>query len=182
MNLHPWGLWHVDGTPEAGTEEIVATLESVIRSAIPITWARFTTTSTPWKPPAVRNARWPPPTGSPRWLRPPDTSCTCPRTSTSAPAITRPRSRPIRQAAAVDRAYIKASGAQGIYPMMYYSHNLHFIAMCAAMNGNYPEAKKNADMLAAHVAPRVKEMPPLEGFMTIPMAVDVRFHKWDSTC
>ena len=31
MNLHPWGLWHPDGTPEAGTEEIVATLESVIR-------------------------------------------------------------------------------------------------------------------------------------------------------
>ncbi len=34
-------------------------------------------------------------------------------------------------------------------------------------------------MLAAHVRPHVKEMPPLEGFMTIPMAVDVRFHKWD---
>jgi Flp pilus assembly protein TadD len=34
-------------------------------------------------------------------------------------------------------------------------------------------------MLAAHVAPHVKEMPPLEGFMTIPIAVDVRFHKWD---
>src|SRR4030088_1631916 len=31
MNLHPWGLWHVDGTPEAGTDEIVSTLESVIR-------------------------------------------------------------------------------------------------------------------------------------------------------
>src|SRR6202521_3553554 len=31
INLHPWGLWHVDGTPEAGTEEIVATLESVMR-------------------------------------------------------------------------------------------------------------------------------------------------------
>src|ERR1017187_7182625 len=31
MNLHPWGLWHQDGTPEAGTEEIVATLESVIK-------------------------------------------------------------------------------------------------------------------------------------------------------
>jgi len=28
MNLHPWGLWHPDGTPEAGTDEIVATLES----------------------------------------------------------------------------------------------------------------------------------------------------------
>jgi tetratricopeptide (TPR) repeat protein len=83
-------------------------------------------------------------------------------------------------AAAVDRAYIKASGAQGIYPMMYYSHNLHFIAMCSAMNGNYMEAKKGGDMLAAHVGPHVKEMPPLEGFMTIPLAVDIRFHQWDS--
>lgn len=31
MNLHPWGLWHQDGTPEAGTDEIVATLESVLK-------------------------------------------------------------------------------------------------------------------------------------------------------
>jgi hypothetical protein len=31
MNLHPWGLWHQDGTPEAGTDEIVATLESVMK-------------------------------------------------------------------------------------------------------------------------------------------------------
>ena len=83
------------------------------------------------------------------------------------------------QAAAVDRAYIKASGVQGLYPMMYYSHNLHFIAMCSAMNGDYAEAKKNAEMLAAHVGPHVKEMPMLEGFMTIPMAVDIRFHRWD---
>src|SRR5258705_13487132 len=83
-------------------------------------------------------------------------------------------------AAVVDRDYIKSSGAQGIYPMMYYSHNLHFIAMCSAMNGDYGEAKKAADMLVAHVGPGVKEMPPLEGFMTIPAAVDVRFHKWDA--
>ena len=62
------------------------------------------------------------------------------------------------QAAAVDRAYIKSSGVQGIYPMMYYSHNLHFIAMCSAMTGDYTEARKAAEMLAAHVAPFVKEM------------------------
>src|SRR5258708_33032468 len=31
MNLHPWGLWHVDGSPEAGTDEIVSTLESVMK-------------------------------------------------------------------------------------------------------------------------------------------------------
>src|SRR5712672_131235 len=31
MNLHPWGLWMVDGTPREGTEEIVGTLESGIK-------------------------------------------------------------------------------------------------------------------------------------------------------
>ncbi|MFI5110320.1 MAG: tetratricopeptide repeat protein, partial [Terriglobales bacterium] len=84
-----------------------------------------------------------------------------------------------QQAAEADRAYLQSSGVQGIYPMMYYSHNLHFIAMCSAMTGDYAEAKKAAEMLAAHVAPAVKDMPPLEGFMTIPLAVNVRFHKWD---
>jgi hypothetical protein len=83
------------------------------------------------------------------------------------------------QAALVDRAYIKATGVQGIYPMMYYSHNLHFIAMCAAMNGNYAESRKNADLLVANVGPHVKDMPPLEGFMTIPVAVEIRFHHWN---
>jgi len=64
--------------------------------------------------------------------------------------------------------------------MMYYSHNLHFIAMCSAMTGDYAEARNAAEMLATHVGPSVKDMPPLEGFMTIPMAVNVRFHKWDA--
>jgi tetratricopeptide (TPR) repeat protein len=82
------------------------------------------------------------------------------------------------KAAEVDRAYIKATGVQGIYPMMYYSHNLHFIAMCAAMNGNYLESRKNADLLTQNVGPHVKDMPPLEGFMTIPVAVEIRFHHW----
>src|SRR5437868_13384923 len=63
--------------------------------------------------------------------------------------------------------------------MMYYSHNLNFIAMCTAMKGAYAATTRNAYVLSAHVAPHVKDMPPLEGFMTIPIAVNVRFHKWD---
>ena len=47
------------------------------------------------------------------------------------------------------------------------------------MNGNYAEAKKNADLLLANVSPHVKEVPPLEGFTTIPTAVEVRFHHWE---
>jgi len=46
------------------------------------------------------------------------------------------------------------------------------------MNGRYAEARRNADLLVANVGPHVKNMPPLEGFMTIPVAVEIRFHHW----
>jgi tetratricopeptide (TPR) repeat protein len=47
------------------------------------------------------------------------------------------------------------------------------------MGGNYSEAITAANKLAAHVGPHVAAMPPLEGFMTVPIAVNVRFQKWD---
>jgi tetratricopeptide (TPR) repeat protein len=178
MNLHSWALWHVDGTPEAGTEEIVATLESVIRRDPnhlgAIHYYIHATEASPHPERALaganRLAALAPDAGHIVHMP----AHVYIRTGDYEAAV-----KTNEQAAAVDRAYIKASGAQGIYPMMYYSHNLHFIAMCASMNGNYAEARKNADLLVANVGPHVKEMPPLEGFMTIPMAVDVRFHKWN---
>jgi tetratricopeptide (TPR) repeat protein len=179
MNLHPWGLWHVDGTPEDGTEEVVATLESVIKrdpdhmGAVHYYIHAVEASRSPQRALAAANklAAMAPAAG--HLVHMP--AHVYIRTGDYEAAV-----KTNQQAAAVDRAYIKASGVQGIYPMMYYSHNLHFIAMCAAMNGNYPEAKKNAEMLATHVAPGVKMMPPLEGFMTIPIAVEVRFHKWNA--
>jgi tetratricopeptide (TPR) repeat protein len=178
MNLHPWGLWHVDGTPEAGTEEIVATLESVIRrdpnhlGAIHYYIHATEASANPERALAGANrlAALAPSAGHIVHMP----AHVYIRTGDYEAAV-----KTNEEAAAVDRAYIKASGAQGIYPLMYYSHNLHFIAMCGAMNGNYPEAKKNAELLVANVGAHVKDMPPLEGFMTIPMAVDLRFHKWD---
>ncbi len=179
MNLHPWGLWHPDGTPAAGTEEIVATLESVIRRDPnhlgAVHYYIHAVESSPNPERALAGAN---------------------RLASLAPAaghiVHMPAHVYIRtgdyeaavktneKAADADRAYIKSSGVMGIYPMMYYSHNLHFIAMCSAMNGNYAEAKQNADMLAAHVGPAVKDLPPLEAFMTVPMAVEIRFHRWDA--
>ena len=178
MNLHPWGLWHQDGSPEAGTEEVVATLESVLKrdpnhlGAIHYYIHSVEASNNPERALAGAN-----------------------KLATLAPAaghiVHMPAHVYIRtgdyeaavktneQAAEVDRAYIKESGAQGIYPMMYYSHNLHFVAVCGAMIGRYAEARKNADLLVANVGPHVKEMPPLEGFMTIPMAVEIRFHHWN---
>ncbi|MGB9071327.1 MAG: hypothetical protein WCC22_01555 [Terriglobales bacterium] len=178
MNLHPWGLWHPDGTPEAGTEEIVATLESVMKrdpnhlGAIHYYIHAVEASNSPERAlaGASRLAALAPAAGHIVHMP----AHVYIRTGDYASAV-----KTNQQAAEADRAYLQSSGAQGIYPMMYYSHNLHFIAMCSAMTGDYAEAKKAAEMLAAHVAPAVKDMPPLEGFMTIPLAVNVRFHKWD---
>jgi len=178
MNLHPWGLWHVDGTPEAGTDEIVSTLESVMKrdpnhlGAIHYYIHAVEASPTPERALAGANKLADLAPNAGHIVHMP--AHVYIRTGDYEAAV-----KTNEQAAAVDRAYIKATGVQGIYPMMYYSHNLHFIAMCSAMNGNYAESMKNAELLVQNVGPHVKEMPPLEGFMTIPVAVQIRFHRWD---
>ncbi|MHB8214923.1 MAG: tetratricopeptide repeat protein [Candidatus Sulfotelmatobacter sp.] len=178
MNLHPWGLWHVDGTPEAGTEEIVSTLESVMKrdpnhlGAVHYYIHAVEASPTPERALAGANKLAALAPGAGHIVHMP--AHVYIRTGDYEAAV-----KTNEEAAAVDRGYIKSTGAQGIYPMMYYSHNLHFIAMCAAMNGNYAESRKNADLLVENVGPHVKNMPPLEGFMTIPVAVEIRFHHWN---
>jgi tetratricopeptide (TPR) repeat protein len=178
MNLHPWGLWHTDGTPEAGTDEIVSTLESVMKrdpnhlGAVHYYIHAVEASPTPERALAGANKLASLAPGAGHIVHMP--AHVYIRTGDYEAAV-----KTNEQAATVDRAYIKSTGAQGIYPMMYYSHNLHFIAMCGAMNGNYAESRKNADLLVQNVGPHVKAMPPLEGFMTIPMAVEIRFHHWN---
>jgi tetratricopeptide (TPR) repeat protein len=178
MNLHPWGLWHPDGTPQEGTEEIVATLESVIRrepnhlGAIHYYIHTVEASNSPERALAGANrlAQLAPAAGHIVHMP----AHIYIRTGDYEAAL-----KTNQKAALADQAYINTGAAPGIYSMMYYSHNLHFIAMSAAMNGNYPESRRGAQLLAANVGPHVKDMPPLEGFMTVPLAVEVRFHKWN---
>ncbi len=178
MNLHPWGLWHPDGTPEGGTEDIVAALESVLRrdpnhmGAIHYYIHAVEASPNPERALAAANrlAALAPAAG--HLVHMPGHVYI--RTGDFEAAV-----KTNQLAAAADRAYLQSSGSQGMYGAMYYSHNLHFIAACASMNGNYAEAQKAAGMLAEHVGPLVKDVPPLEGFMTVPLAVEVRFQKWD---
>ncbi len=178
MNLHPWGLWHVDGTPEAGTDEIVSALESVMKrdpnhlGAVHYYIHAVEASSSPERALAGANKLAALAPGAGHIVHMP--AHVYIRTGDYEAAV-----KTNEKAAEVDRAYIKTTGAQGIYPMMYYSHNLHFIAMCAAMNGNYPDSIKNAELLLANVGPHLKDMPPLEGFMTTSVAVEVRFHHWN---
>src|SRR5215471_17911018 len=178
MNLHPWGLWRQDGTPEEGTDEIVSTLESVMRrepnhmGAIHYYIHSVEASNSPERALAGANrlAELAPAAGHIVHMP----AHIYIRTGDYEAAL-----KTNQKAALADQTYIKGGAAPGIYSMMYYSHNLHFIAMAAAMNGNYPEAKRGAQLLAANVGPHVKDMPPLGGFMTVPLAVEVRFHKWN---
>ncbi|HEX8766141.1 MAG TPA: hypothetical protein VF740_13325, partial [Candidatus Acidoferrum sp.] len=178
MNLHPWGLWRPDGTAEEGTAEIVATLESVIRrepnhmGAVHYYIHSVEASNSPERALAGANrlAELAPAAGHIVHMP----AHIYIRTGDYEAAL-----KTNQKAALADQTYIKGGAAPGIYSMMYYSHNLHFIAMAAAMNGNYAEARRGAQLLAANVGPHVKQMPPLGGFMTVPLAVEVRFHKWN---
>ena len=83
-------------------------------------------------------------------------------------------------AAEADRRYMKATGnTTGVYPLMYYSHNVHFLMVARAEQGRLKEARTAADELARNAAPAALEMPMLQAFMVQPWFVLLRFHRWD---
>ena len=177
MDLRPWKLWNHDGTPAEGTLEIISVLESVIRrdpnhiGAVHLHIHAVEASPTPDHGLASANrlASLAPNAG--HLVHMP--SHIFIRTGFYSDAA-----RTNVEAAEVDEAFIKATGAHGIYPMMYYSHNLHFIAAAAMMNGRYAQAKNAAERLESNIVPHLKEMPMMEGFMTVRLSVDTRFHRW----
>jgi len=178
MDLRPWQLWSADGKPAEGTEEIIATLESVLRRnpnhVGAIHYYIHAVEASPNPERALAYA---------------------PKLATLMPAAGHVVHMPAHifqrtgnygeaaqsneQAAAADRAYIKSTGAQGVYPLMYYSHNLHFLSIAYSMEGRFVDSMKAARQLEDNVAPHLKEMPMLEGFMTVTPLLLVRFHRWD---
>jgi len=178
MNLNPWALWKLDGTPWEGTPEILRVLESVMRrdpnhmGAVHYYIHSVEASRDPERALAGAN-----------------------KLASLAPAaghlVHMPAHIYIRtgdyesarktnvNAARADEAYLKMMGVTGgIYSLMYYSHNLHFISAAACLEGRYAEAKEAGQRLAAHVGPHVNDMPGLEGFMAVPLTVELRFERW----
>ena len=50
-------------------------------------------------------------------------------------------------ASKVDEDYIAQTGAMGVYPIAYYSHNVHFVLVSAALLGDKPTVLAQADKL-----------------------------------
>jgi tetratricopeptide (TPR) repeat protein len=178
MNLRPWKLWSPDGRPAEGTEEIIRVLEGVLRRNPNHIGANHyyihavEASPNPERalPSAARLARLAPAAGhlvhmpSHIYIRTGDYEAAA---TSNAEAIV------------ADRAYLKESGRQGIYLMMYYNHNIHFLASAHAMNGRFSDAIRAARELEANVKPNLKAMPMLEMFMPSTMVTLVRFRQWD---
>ncbi len=178
MDLNPWKLWSNDGKPAEGTEEIVAVLERVMSRDPSHVGANHyyihAVEASPWPeralPSAARLEKMVPNAG--HLVHMP--AHIYMRTGFYDAAV-----KSNAEAARVDEAYIKAYGVQGVYPLMYYNHNLDFLAAAAAMEGRYGEAKKAAERSAANVAPAVKDMPMGEYLLSRPLEVELRFAQWN---
>jgi tetratricopeptide (TPR) repeat protein len=178
MNLRPWQLWSLDGKPAEGTMDILAVLDGVLRRNPNHTGANhyyihaIEASPTPERgtAAAMRLGGLAPSAGhlvhmpSHIYLRTGDFG---------------EAAKSNDKAIVADRNYIQKSGAQGIYPLMYFNHNIHMLAASHVGNGNYAGAIKASNELASNVGPNVAAMPMLEMFMPYPLVTMIRFHRSD---
>jgi tetratricopeptide (TPR) repeat protein len=88
-----------------------------------------------------------------------------------------------RKAIVADEDYVSQCRAQGIYPVGYYPHNIHFLHAALMMRGQGKEAMEAARKVASkHHAEHFQAMPNF-GFghllRALPMLTMVRFGYWD---
>jgi tetratricopeptide (TPR) repeat protein len=178
MNLRPWKLYSFHGDPEPGTEQIVATLQGVLDRNPDHPGANHylihavEASRTPERavPAARRLESLVPGAGhlvhmpAHIWIRTGDYQ-TAARTNAVA--------------AAIDEKYVQATGATGLYPTMYYGHNLQFESAAAMYAGNFAQAMTAGSKIAKLIDPMAGEMAMLQPFAMQHMFVLVRFEKWD---
>jgi len=178
MNLRPWQLWTAEGSPADGTLEVLEILEQVLRRDPDHPGANHyyihavEASKNPERalPSAHRLGGLMPGAGhvvhmpSHIFIRTGDHELS------AATNIT---------AAEVDRKYIQRSGATGIYPLMYYSHNLHFVSYARMMQGRYDESREYAQRLRKNVHGAIDEMPMLAPYGAFEWLVLTRFGKWN---
>jgi tetratricopeptide (TPR) repeat protein len=180
MNLRPWQLWKRDGTPEADTPELVRVLEAVLRRHPDHPGANH------YYIHAVEAS-----------ATPDRALASAARLETLVPGAGHLVHMPTHiyihtghidrvaelndRAAKADETYIKVAKPEGLYPFMYYGHNVHFVVVGNLLTGRYEDAARAAKQMAALVEPHLAHMGPImEWAVGLGTLTDVRFHKWDA--
>jgi tetratricopeptide (TPR) repeat protein len=180
MDLNPWKLWNQAGQPAENTEQIVSVLESVLtRDPHHAGANHFYIHAVEASPnpgralPSARRLEAMVPQAGHLVHMP---SHIYIRTGYYADAV-----KSNEEAAKVDKAYARKADREGsMYDLMYHSHNEHFLAAAASMEGRYAVAKAAADAMAERLMPHAATMPMLDTFILTPLWVDARFNRWDS--
>ena len=180
MNLNPWKLWSADGKPGENTEEIVRVLEGVLaREPLHAGANHYYIHAMEASPdpqraiPSAQRLEAMVPRAGHLVHMPAHIYARVGNFSGAAESNVR--------AIEADVAYAKEAEQTGsMYDLMYHSHNEHFLAYAASMEGRYTEAKRASDGLQRRLLPHAQMMPMLDAFLWTPIWVDLRFAKWDA--
>ena len=179
MDLRPWGYWMPDGRPHEGTAEIVALTEKVMHEhpshpgALHMYIHLIEPTSTPERAEKAADTLLTLMPAAGHMIHMP--SHIYQRVGRYADAM-----KSNQLAIAADEAYIAQSHPEGIYPMGYYPHNIHFLWFAATASGQSKIALESAHKLAGKVSDKaLKEMPLTAVFRMVPYWTLARFGHWN---
>jgi tetratricopeptide (TPR) repeat protein len=180
MDLRPWNYWSRDGVPYEETREIQASLEQALArnknhpGALHLWIHLWEATDTPERAEAEADRLLPLMPGAGHIVHMP--AHIYQRVGRHADVISSNIA-----AAKADEDYIAQCRAQGLYPLGYYPHNLHFIWMGASASGQKKLAIDSARRLAAAIPNEaLGTVPILQGFVVVPYWAMVRFGEWDA--
>src|SRR5262252_696121 len=178
MDLRPWGYWARDGMPYERTAEIVALTEKVIAhnpnhpGALHL-YIHLMEANEPFKAETAADRLQTLMPAAGHMVHMP--AHIYQRVGRYADAA-----RSNELAIAADEDYIAQCRAQGLYPMAYYPHNLHFLWFAATAEGRSKLAIEAARKAASRVDDdTLKAVPLLAGFRVVPYFALTRFGKWD---
>ena len=178
MDLRPWGYWMPDGRPYEGTPEIVAITEEVMRKnpkhpgALHMYIHLIEPTSTPERAEKAADTLL---------TLMPDAGHAVHMASHIYQRVGRyaDSMKSNQLAIAADEEYLAQSQAQGLYPIGYYPHNIHFLWFAATLDGQSKVAIDAARKAAARIDDAIlSELPVTAIFRVIPYWSLARFGHW----
>ena len=179
MDLRPWGYWQRDGAPHVRTDDIVALTEQVMArhpkhpGAVHMYIHLMEGTSTPEKAEKAADTLQTLMPAAGHMVHMPGHIYQ--RIGRYADAI-----KSNQLAIAADEDYISQCRAQGLYPMAYYPHNIHFLWFSATEDGQSRLAIEAARQLATKIDDETLQSLPLTaGFRMVPYYALTRFGRWD---
>ena len=179
MDLRPWGYWREDGAPHEGTAEIIALTERVLAKnprhpgATHMYIHLMEASNTPEKAvPAADTLLTLMPAAGHMVHMPAHIYHRIGRYADSIKAN--------QMAVAADEDYIAQCKAEGLYPIGYYPHNIHFLWFSASADGQSAVALDAARKVVARIDDEALEtFPPLVGLRVALYFALTRFGRWE---